>query len=156
MAQRGWIEVDAQAISIMTVLLFGAGTDYCLFMISRYRDELRVEENKYIALRKALRGTGGAIMISALTTVTALLTLSLAYYASYDRFAVPFSLSIFVMGIAGLTLLPAMLSILGRFAFVPFIPRTEKMIQRLEEKKEKKIRRPASTGPVGRAFGKWA
>lgn len=155
MAQNGWIEVDAQAIAIMTVLLFGAGTDYCLFMISRYRDELREEENKEIALQRAIKGTGGAIMISALTTVTALLTLALAYYASYDRFAIPFSLSIFIMGIAGLTLLPAILSILGRFAFIPFVPRTEEMIKKLEEKKGKRLRRPSSTGPVGRAFGRW-
>ncbi|MGM8365823.1 MMPL family transporter [Virgibacillus sp. W0181] len=155
MAQKGWIEVDAQAISIMTVLLFGAGTDYCLFMISRYRDELREEKDKHIALQNAIRGTGGAIMISALTTVTALLTLALAYYASYDRFAVPFSLSIFIMGIAALTLLPAFLSLLGRFAFIPFIPRTEEMIQKAEEKKGKKLRRPKSSGPIGRAFGQW-
>src|SRR5699024_6366937 len=61
-ADQGWIVVDNQAISIMTVLLFGAGTDYCLFLISRYRDELRHEEDKYVALKHAVRGTGGAIM----------------------------------------------------------------------------------------------
>src|SRR5699024_4379141 len=53
LAGKGWIEVDAQAISIMTVLLFGAGTDYCLFLISRYRDELRKERNKHVALKRA-------------------------------------------------------------------------------------------------------
>jgi putative drug exporter of the RND superfamily len=156
MAKQNWIEVDAQAISIMTVLLFGAGTDYCLFLISRYREELRLESNKYTALHKAVTGTGGAIMISALTTVTGLLTLALAYYGSYDRFAVPFSLSIFIMGIAALTLLPAILAILGRFAFIPFIPRTEEMIQKVERKKGKKLRRPQATGPFGRALGRWS
>ncbi|WP_284141642.1 MMPL family transporter [Virgibacillus sp. LDC-1] len=155
LADKGWIEVDAQAISIMTVLLFGAGTDYCLFLISRYREELRTEADKYVALRKAVSGTGGAIMISAMTTVMGLLTLGLAYYASYDRFAVPFSLSIFIMGIAALTLLPAILALLGRFAFFPFIPRTEAMIQNLEEKKGKKLKRPKSQSRFYRVIGRW-
>src|SRR5699024_8781168 len=129
LADKEWIVVDGQAISIMTVLLFGAGTDYCLFLISRYRDELRHEADKYIALKRAISGTGGAIMMSSMTTVLGLLSLGLAYYASYDRFAVPFSLSIFIMGIAALTLLPAILALLGRVAFIPFVPRPEEMIQ---------------------------
>ena len=152
-AQKEWIEVDGQAISIMTVLLFGAGTDYCLFLISRYRDELRKEADKYVALRRALTGTGGAIMMSSMTTVVGLLSLALAYYASYDRFAVPFSLAIFIMGIAALTLLPAILALLGRFAFIPFIPRPEEMIQELEQKKGKKIRRPKPSHRFGKKLG---
>src|SRR5699024_7903578 len=129
LADKGSIVIDGQTISIMTVLLFGAGTDYCLFLISRYRDELKQHEDKYVALNKAITGTGGAIMMSSMTTVIGMLSLSLAYYASYDRFAVPFSLSIFIMGIAALTLLPAILSLLGRIAFIPFVPRTEEMIE---------------------------
>ncbi|MUV36623.1 putative membrane protein [Lentibacillus sp. JNUCC-1] len=142
MAKWGWIVVDAQTTSIMTVLLFGAGTDYCLFLISRYRDELRHVEDKYTALERALKHSGGAIMMSSLTTMLGLLTLGLALYASYNRFAVPFSLAIFIMGITAVTALPAILSLLGRIAFIPFIPRTEKMIQALEKKKRKKLRRP--------------
>ncbi|WP_430791472.1 MMPL family transporter [Virgibacillus flavescens] len=153
MASQGWIEVDAQAISIMTVLLFGAGTDYCLFLISRYRDELQLEVNKYTALQKAIGHSGGAIMMSALTTVLGLLTLSLAQYASYDRFAVPFSLAIFVMGIAVLTFLPSILSLLGRVAFFPFIPRTEKMTQELEKKKGKRVRRPNTRSRFSKSVG---
>lgn len=155
MASRGWITVDAQTISIMTVLLFGAGTDYCLFLVSRYRDELQQEADKYKALRLAINGSGGAIMMSALTVVLGLLTLSLALYASYDRFAVPFSLAIFIIGIAALTLLPALLSLLGRVAFFPFIPRTEKMAQELEEKKGKPVRHPKSRSRFSKAVGKW-
>src|SRR5690625_4234700 len=153
-AEKGWIVVDSQAISIMTVLLFGAGTDYCLFLISRYRDELRNEENKYLALKKAVSGTGGAIMMSSMTTVVGLLSLALAYYASYDRFAIPFSLAIFIMGIAALTLLPAILALLGRLAFIPFIPRPEKMIQEIEQKKGKKMRRPKQSHRFGKKIGK--
>lgn len=154
LADREWIVVDGQAISIMTVLLFGAGTDYCLFLISRYRDELRRYENKYVALNKAISGTGGAIMMSSMTTVIGMLMLGLAYYASYERFAVPFSLSIFVMGIAALTLLPAILSLLGRVAFIPFIPRTEKMIVEREKEKGKSFRRPKESYRFGRKIGR--
>lgn len=154
MANQGWIEVDAQAISIMTVLLFGAGTDYCLFLISRYRDELQLEVNKYTALQQAIANSGSAIMMSALTTVLGLITLSLAQYASYDRFAVPFSLAIFIMGIAVLTFLPSILAMLGRIAFFPFIPRTEKMAQELEEKKGKPVRRPKTRSRFSKSVGR--
>lgn len=155
MADKGLIVVDAQVVSIMTVLLFGAGTDYCLFLVSRYRDELRMEPNKYVAMQKAISGTGGAILISAMTTALALLALGLAYYASYDRFAVPFSLAIFIMGVTSLTLLPAILALLGRVAFFPFIPRTEAMTKALEEKKGKPIRRSKSKNRFGKLLGRW-
>lgn len=154
MADKGWIVVDGQTISIMTVLLFGAGTDYCLFLISRYRDELKVHVDKYKALNNALGGTAGAIMMSSLTTVIGMLTLGLAYYASYDRFAVPFSLAIFIMGIAALTLLPAILALLGRIAFIPFVPRTEEMIVEKEKEKGKEIRRPKEAHRIGKKIGK--
>ncbi|WP_407271396.1 MMPL family transporter [Radiobacillus sp. PE A8.2] len=154
MASNGWIVVDDQAISIMTVLLFGAGTDYCLFLISRYRDELQLEPNKYKALQLAISNSGGAIMMSALTTVLGLLTLSLAQYASYDRFAIPFSLAIFIMAIAVMTLLPAILALLGRAAFFPFIPRTEKMTKELEKKKGKPIRRSKQRSRFSELTGK--
>lgn len=154
LASKGWIEVDAQAISIMTVLLFGAGTDYCLFLISRYRDELRHERDKYAALKKAISGVGGAIMMSSASTVIGLLSLSLGIYASYYRFAVPFSLSIFIMGLAALSVLPAILALLGRFAFIPFVPRPEEMIQKMEAEKGKKMRRPKEANKFGKKLGK--
>ncbi|MFD2209942.1 MMPL family transporter [Virgibacillus halophilus] len=153
LADKGLIEVDSQSVSIMTVLLFGAGTDYCLFLISRYRDELRHEPDKYRALEKALSNTGGAIMMSSMTTVLGLLTLGLAYYASYDRFAVPFSMSILIMGIAALTILPSFLAILGRIAFFPFIPRTNEMMDKLEAKKGKKLKRPKDRSAFSKALG---
>ncbi len=153
-ASRGWIVVDAQAVSIMTVLLFGAGTDYCLFLVSRYRDELQLEANKYKALQLAIANSGGAIMMSALTTAIGLLTLSLAQYASYDRFAVPFSLAIVIMCLAVLTLLPAILAIFGRTAFFPFIPRTDKMVKELTEKKGKPVRQPKTRSKFSKAAGR--
>ncbi|KGX85634.1 MMPL family transporter [Pontibacillus marinus] len=154
MASNGWIVVDSQAISIMTVLLFGAGTDYCLFLVSRYRDELQLEPNKYKALHLAIANSGGAILMSAATTALGLLTLSLAQYASYDRFAVPFSLAIVMMALAVVTILPALLAVLGRTAFFPFIPRTDKMVEELEKKKGKRVRKGNTRSRFSKAAGR--
>lgn len=139
MAHEGWITVDAQGISIMTVLLFGAGTDYCLFLISRFRQLLKTETNKLAALRGALSGSAGAIAMSGFTVVLALLALLLARFGSYQRFAAPFSIAIFIMGIASLTLVPALLAIIGRASFWPFVPRTA------EQQAEHAVRRGRPT-----------
>lgn len=127
MAQEGWITVDSQAISIMTVLLFGAGTDYCLFLISRFRELLKKEPDKTRALLHAITDSSGAIAMSGFTVVLALFALLLAKFGAYHRFAVPFSLAILIMGLASLTLVPALLAILGRASFFPFVPRTPQM-----------------------------
>lgn len=137
MAESGWIDKDAQAIAIMIVLLFGAGTDYCIFLITKYRDRLLEESNKFKALAEAVRDSAGAIFMSGLTVVIGLATLALADYGAFQRFAVPFSFGVLLTMIAVLTLLPAVLAVLGRFAFWPFIPRTEEDDRAYAEKKGK-------------------
>lgn len=149
MAQEGWITVDSQAISIMTVLLFGAGTDYCLFLISRFRQMLKVEENKGHALMRAITHSSGAIAMSGFTVVLALFALLLAKYGAYHRFAVPFSVSILIMGIASLTLVPALLAIFGRTSFFPFIPRTPQMEAERARAKGKPAPQPKTSTKKG-------
>ncbi|MEK5186726.1 MMPL family transporter [Solibacillus sp. FSL W7-1324] len=144
MAENGWIDKDAQAVAIMIVLLFGAGTDYCLFLITRYRDILLTEDNKFTALASAVRESTGAIVMSGLTVVIGLATLALADYGAFQRFAVPFSFGVLITGFAVVTLLPAILGILGRAAFWPFVPRTEEAEKAHAKKKNKpyKQRKP--------------
>ena len=153
MADQGWITVDSQAISIMTVLLFGAGTDYCLFLISHYRTELRKHENKRQALMAAFKDSSGAIAMSGLTIVISLLALLVATYGSYQRFAVPFSLSILVMMLAALTLVPALLAVFGRASFYPIIPRTADMEEARAKKKGKPVKAHKKTGRIGQWIG---
>lgn len=141
MVEQGWIAKDAQAIAIMIVLLFGAGTDYCLFLITKYRDKLLEIENKYEALAEAIRDSAGAIAMSGFTVVIGLATLALADYGAFQRFAVPFSFGVLLTMVAVLTLLPAVLSILGRKAFWPFVPRTEEDARAHAEKKGKPYKR---------------
>lgn len=153
LADKGLIIADAQGISIMTVLLFGAGTDYCLFLISRYREFLLVEQNKFKALQLAIKESGGAIIMSALTVVVGLGTLLLAHIGSFHRFAVPFSVAVFLMGVASLTLLPALLAILGRVAFFPFIPKTIEINEEYAKKKKKTIKLKELNGFLSKKLG---
>ncbi|MBY9077723.1 MMPL family transporter [Paenibacillus sp. HN-1] len=152
LAQEGVITIDSQAVSIMTVLLFGAGTDYCLFLISRFRQLLHEERSVGRALTRSLGSSSGAIAMSGFTVVLALLALLLAKYGAYHRFAIPFSLSIFVMGLASLTLVPALLAIFGRASFFPFIPRTGDMEKERAAAKGKPVpsQKPSRKGKIGR------
>ena len=70
--------VNGQSSSILSVLVLGAGTDYALLLVSRYREELRKHEDKHEALALALRTAGPAIFASGLTVIAALLALSIA------------------------------------------------------------------------------
>lgn len=154
-AENGWIDKDAQAVSIMLVLLFGAGTDYCLFLITRFREKLLEIENKFEALSSAMKESGGAILMSALTVFIGLATLGLANFGAFQRFAVPFSFAILVMGLAALTLLPAILAILGRVAFFPFVPRTDDMVRKHAEIKNKPYKAPKAKHPVMMKIGEF-
>lgn len=69
---------DESTIGILSVLVFGAGTNYALLLISRYRDELRAEEDRRAAMRTALRRTAEPVLCSAGTVVAGLLTLLLS------------------------------------------------------------------------------
>ncbi len=115
--------LSAQATSLMVILLFGAGTDYGLLLISRYREELRRESDARVALATALAETWEAIAASGLTVTLAVLTLLFASYGDYRSFAPVLGLGVFVTLIAGLTLMPALLALLGRRAFWPRVPR---------------------------------
>ena len=117
------VTLSGQATSLMVILLFGAGTDYGLLLISRYREDLRRETDARIALATALGETWEAIAASGLTVTLAVLTLLFAQYGDYRSFAPVLGLGVFVTLIAGLTLMPALLAVLGRRAFWPRVPK---------------------------------
>jgi RND superfamily putative drug exporter len=119
------IVLDAETVSILTVLMFGAGTDYTLLVVARYREQLgRIADHRE-ALRTALEGSAGAVAMSAGTVVLALLFLLLSRYGPEHRFAIPFALGVGVTALASLTFVPALLAILGRRAFYPRVPRPQ-------------------------------
>ena len=121
MAKNG-LTLNGQSAGIMSVLVFGAGTDYALLVVSRYREELRKMDSKFDAMAIALRRAGPAIIASAGTVILALLCLTLAEVNGTAGLGPAGAIGVASAMIAMLTLLPALLTIFGRRAFWPFIP----------------------------------
>ncbi len=125
LAKHAGLLVNGQATGIMTVLLFGAGTDYCLFISSRYREELSRTEDKHEAMRLAMRGVGEAILSAAGTILIATLALLLAVLRSNQALGPLLAVAIGTMLLASVTLVPAILTVIGRRSFWPFAPRVD-------------------------------
>jgi len=121
-ARNFGVTVDGQSGGILPVLVFGAGTDYALLLISRYREELRRHEDKHEAMAFALRQAGPAILASGGTVVAGLLCLVVADLNSTAGLGPVGALGIISALVAMLTLLPAILVIVGRRVFWPFVP----------------------------------
>jgi len=111
--------VSSNSTSILVVLMFGVGTDYCLLLVSRYREELRRLEDKHEAMARAVRRAGPAILASGLTVSLAMLTLALADNKNTSSLGPVAAIAVFTAMIAGLSLLPALLTIFGRRGFWP-------------------------------------
>ena len=122
LAEAG-VVVTGQSGGILPVLVFGAGTDYALLLVSRYREELRRHEDKHEAIRVAMRTAGPAIFASGLTVIAALLTLSLAEVNGTSGLGPIGAMGVGLAMVSMLTLLPSLLAVFGRRAFWPFIPR---------------------------------
>ncbi|MCB0828139.1 MAG: MMPL family transporter [Solirubrobacterales bacterium] len=117
------VTVNGQSSSILSVLVLGAGTDYALLLIARYREELRHRESRSESMRVSLRSAGPAILASGGTVIAALLCLSLAELNSTASLGPIGAIGIVSAMLAMLTLLPAMLVIVPRFVFWPKVPR---------------------------------
>jgi RND superfamily putative drug exporter len=117
------VELAKQSLSIMIVLLYAVVIDYSLFIFSRFREELLKTDNKYEAMRAAMRKIGIPIFYSGSTIFLSMLALFVAEFGDYKNFAPVFSVAISVVMIAALTLVPALFTLFGRKAFWPKIPR---------------------------------
>lgn len=116
------VQVSGQSSGVMTILVFGVGTDYALLLVSRYREELRRIERPYDAMAAALRGCGPAILASSGTVAAGLLCLLAADLNSSRGMGPLGAVGVLCGLVAMLTLLPALLVILGRRVFWPFVP----------------------------------
>ena len=122
-ASLAGIALDASVTGILSVLVFGAGTNYALLLIARYRDELRLVEDRREAMAKALRGAGPAIIASGSTVVLSLLTLLFAQLTGNRALGIACATGVVVAMLFALFVLPAALVLFGRGLFWPYIPR---------------------------------
>ena len=123
LAKYANLTVNDQSQYILGILVIGAGTDYALLLVARYREELRTHDDRHEAMGYALHRAAPAVIASAATVVIGLMCLSFADLNSTAGLgpvlAVGVAVTLFVM----ITLLPALLVIFGRWMFWPLIPR---------------------------------
>ncbi|MEU8610591.1 MMPL family transporter [Actinoplanes sp. NPDC048791] len=122
LAKHAGLVVNAQSAGILTVLVFGAGTDYALLLVARYREELRRHDDRHEAMALALHRAGPAIIASAATVAVGMSCLTLAEVNSTSGLGPVSALGIVVGLLAMITLLPALLVIFGRWLFWPVRP----------------------------------
>lgn len=125
MAQQGWIQLNGQVQGILSILVIGAATDYSLLLVARYREELARAEDRFAALRTAVRRSAPPILASGGTVAVALLCLLFSDLNSNRALGPVASTGIVFAMAATLTFLPAMLALTGRPAFWPKVPHVE-------------------------------
>ncbi|MEU6735165.1 MMPL family transporter [Streptomyces physcomitrii] len=122
LAEHAGLTVNGQSAGILTVLVFGAGTDYALLLVARYREELRRHHDRHEAMALALHRAGPAVLASGSTVVISMLVLLFAEMNSTSGLGPVCAIGVAVALLALLTLFPALLVIFGRWIFWPVIP----------------------------------
>ncbi len=118
LAQAGF-KVSTMVGTFMIVMAFGAGTDYCLFIVSRYREELGAGEPVPVTVRRAMTVIGAVITASAATVIVGFLSMLTAQFGIYRTMGPAIGIAVFVTLVASLTLTPALLRLLGARVFWP-------------------------------------
>ncbi|MFF8676136.1 MMPL family transporter [Streptomyces sp. NPDC015242] len=122
LAEHAGLTVNGQSAGILTVLVFGAGTDYALLLVARYREELRRHEDRHEAMALALHRAGPAVLASGVTVVLSMLVLLAAEMNSTRGLGPVAAIGVAVALLAMMSLFPALLVVVGRWIFWPVIP----------------------------------
>ncbi|MBO4206474.1 MMPL family transporter [Micromonospora echinofusca] len=118
-AKVSGVMLDGSVTGLLPIVLFGVGTDYVVFLLFRYRERLRLGEDRRTAMVSALGRVGGAIAVSAVAVAVSFGALLLSGLGSFRILGPALALAVLVMVLAGLTLIPAVFSLLGPRAFWP-------------------------------------
>ncbi|WP_101522993.1 MMPL family transporter [Nocardioides houyundeii] len=117
-----YVTWDESTVGILSVLVFGAGTNYALLLISRYRDELRTHESRNEAMARALTRTAEAVFASATTVFLGLMTLLLSAFPTTRGLGLACAIGIAIAASFVMVVLPAALVVFGRWIFWPRVP----------------------------------
>ncbi|WP_293952306.1 MMPL family transporter, partial [uncultured Corynebacterium sp.] len=124
--------LSGQTQGILFILVIGAATDYSLLYVARYREELRVHQDKAVATFKAIRASVEPIVASGSTVIVGLLCLLFSDLKSNSTLGPVASIGIIFAMLSALTLLPSLLFMFGRVAFWPKRPKYEPEVVREE------------------------
>ncbi len=113
------LQIDSTVTSMLIVVLFGVGTDYILFLLFRYRERLRAGEPPATAMVSAIERVGPAIATAAGAVVIAFLALTLSTLGLFRSLGPALAIAVATTLVAGLTLIPAVVSLLGTKVFWP-------------------------------------
>jgi len=113
------LKVDSSVSSILVVVLYGVGTDYILFLMFRYRERLRAGEDPKTAMVSAVTRVGEAITSAAGAVIIAFMALTLSTLGMFRSLGPALAIAVAVALLAGLTLVPAIVSLLGTKVFWP-------------------------------------
>ncbi|GLY73377.1 MMPL family transporter [Actinoallomurus iriomotensis] len=113
------LKFDSSMEPLILIVLYGIGTDYILFLLFRYRERLRLGEDKKTAMIVTVERVGEAIASAAGAVIIAFLVLLLAKFKSFGALGPQLAIAVGVMLITALTLVPAVVSLLGRAVFWP-------------------------------------
>ena len=122
LAKYAGLTVNGQSQAILSILVIGAGTDYALLLVARYREELRRHADRHEAMAFALHRAAPAIFASAATVAVGMLCLSFADLNSTAGLGPVNAIGVVVTMLVMVTLLPALLVICGRWVFWPKRP----------------------------------
>ena len=150
----GWFGItnlDGSVTGILSVLVFGAGTNYALLLISRYREELFKEANKRDAMRKAWEGASPAIFASGATVILALSTLAIADLQGTRALGIACATGVLVAMVGALFVLPVILVNFGTWIFWPVRPKVGK-VNKSETGLWAKLGRGVSKRPIAVAL----
>ncbi len=112
------VKFSTLAEAYLVVIIFGVGTDYCLFIISRFREELRQKE-RHVARSHAIKHLAPVIAASAITVIVAFLSLGISHFGMNQTTGYALAIGVGITLLAGLTLVPALMSLFGKYLFWP-------------------------------------
>jgi RND superfamily putative drug exporter len=133
---------------LLPIVVLGVGTDYVIFLLHRYREQLRAGDEPRVAMRRAIARVGPAIAFSALAVVVALSALALSSMRSFRILGPALGFSVLMTLVAALTLVPAMAVLLRRALFWP----GRRQLERVERSASTPIARLVSGKPLGAAI----